>query len=78
MKSRLPKTVTHKWYYQAIEIYPDGTRENIQSVIYSKTLSGAVRTIKSAARICGDKILDMKISINPIKEGFKCQEKTGQ
>lgn len=70
MKSRTPKTVIHKWYYRMILVYPDGTQETTQSVTYSKTHSGAVRTIKSAAKLCGAKILDMKISINPIKEGL--------
>lgn len=70
MQKRSSKTVMHKWYYRTILVYPDGTQETNQSVTYSKTHSGAVRTIKSAARICGAKIIDMEISINPIKEGL--------
>lgn len=70
MKSRTPKTAIHKWYYRTILIYPDGTQETNQSVTYSKTHSGAVRTLRTAARTCGAKILEMEISINPIREGM--------
>ena len=68
MRKKSPKTQIHKWYYKAVLQYPDGTQETNQSVTYSKKQSGAIRTIRTAARACNAKIIEMVISINPIKE----------
>lgn len=68
MRRNTPKTQVQKWYYQIVVEYPDGTQEINQSVTYSKTHAGAVRTLEKAARNCAVKIRQMKISINPIKE----------
>lgn len=68
MRKNTPKTCIHKWYYKAVLQYPDGTQETNQSVTYSKTQTGAIRTIRTAARTCNAKIIEMIISIDPIKE----------
>lgn len=68
MKNRIPRIEIHKWYYRCILEYPDGTQETNQSVTYSKRQAGAIRTIRTAAKAYNAKIIEMIISIDPIKE----------
>lgn len=68
MNRKIPRIEIHKWYYRCILEYPDGTQETNQSVTYSKRQAGAIRTIRTAARACNAKIIEMVISIDPIKE----------
>lgn len=67
MKKNTPKTNIWKWFYQVKIQYPDESITCISSITYAKTQSAALSKIKNAAKEIDGKILEIEMSIYPLK-----------
>ena len=67
MKKNTPKTNMWKWYYRIKIQYPDESINCISSITYAKTQTSALSKIKNAAKEIDGKILEIEMSIYPLK-----------